>query len=188
MHSQNCAVRASVFLHKHLLPLNGLSQTFTFESFMKVYRKNLTFTKSDKNYEYFPWRPKYISENISLTTYNKKCFKHKLYRKLKYTFYVEWIFLKILPFMRQCRKIWFSQTGHKLQYNKAHVLFVQDKQVYRHAHSLHAILKLFYHCNNGYAKASQNSFISKLPVFLVTVLRVVRTFYSLTYKYNWKFH
>jgi hypothetical protein len=36
-------------------------------------------------------------------------------------------FPKIVPFMRQCGKIWYSQTGHRWQYNMAHALCMLDK-------------------------------------------------------------
>ena len=42
-------------------------------------------------------------------------------------------FSKIVPFMRQCRKIWWSQTGHKWRHNTAHTVCMLDKQGYIHA-------------------------------------------------------
>jgi hypothetical protein len=35
-------------------------------------------------------------------------------------------FPKIVPFMRQCGKIWYSRTGHRWQYNTAHALCMLD--------------------------------------------------------------
>jgi hypothetical protein len=47
--------------------------------------------------------------------------------------------------MWQCRKIWYSRTGHRLQYNKAHALFMLENKGYRHVHRLcNMYLLLFY--------------------------------------------
>jgi len=35
-------------------------------------------------------------------------------------------FLKIVPFMAQCGKIWYSQTVRRWQYNTAHALCMPD--------------------------------------------------------------
>ena len=43
------------------------------------------------------------------------------------------LFPKIVSFMRQCRKIWWSQRGHKLQYEMTHTRCMLDKQGYTHA-------------------------------------------------------
>jgi hypothetical protein len=42
------------------------------------------------------------------------------------------VFSKIVPFIRECGKIWYSQTGHRWQYNATHALCMQDKYGYRH--------------------------------------------------------
>jgi hypothetical protein len=34
---------------------------------------------------------------------------------------------EIVPFMRQCGKTWYSQTGHRWQYNMEQVHCMQDK-------------------------------------------------------------
>jgi len=36
------------------------------------------------------------------------------------------IFPKIVPIMRQCRKMWYSQTAHRWQCNRAHFLYMLD--------------------------------------------------------------
>ena len=42
--------------------------------------------------------------------------------------------------MRQCRKIWWSQSGHKWHYNMAHTSCMLDKKGYTHAHAhVHAV-------------------------------------------------
>ena len=46
--------------------------------------------KSHKNSWYFQYRPMYIYDNISLnSSQNEKCFRKKLERKSKHTFYVQ---------------------------------------------------------------------------------------------------
>jgi len=32
------------------------------------------------------------------------------------------VFTKIVPFMRQCGKVWYSRTDHRKQYNTVHAL------------------------------------------------------------------
>jgi hypothetical protein len=44
-------------------------------------------------------------------------------------------FPKIAPFMRQCRKIWWSQRVHKWRHNIAHTRCMLNKQGYMHAHT-----------------------------------------------------
>jgi hypothetical protein len=39
-------------------------------------------------------------------------------------------FQKFVPFMRRCRKIWWSQRGHKWRHNIAHTRCMLDKQDY----------------------------------------------------------
>ena len=50
-------------------------------------------------------------------------------------------FPKIVPFLRQCGKIWWSRRGHKWQYNSAHALGLLDNQGYRHTHSKYVTLR-----------------------------------------------
>jgi len=46
--------------------------------------------KSDKSNRYFMWRPMYVYDDISLSSsWNEKCFRQKLWRKSKHTFYVQ---------------------------------------------------------------------------------------------------
>jgi len=44
----------------------------------------------------------------------------------KSTFYVQF-FSKVLQFMRWCRKIWYSRTGHRWQYNTMYAHCTLDK-------------------------------------------------------------
>ena len=54
------------------------------------YVKNIqVWLKCDKNNGYFMWSPTYIYHNIPLnSSKNEKCFRQKLQRKSKHTFYV----------------------------------------------------------------------------------------------------
>jgi hypothetical protein len=57
---------------------------------------------------------------------------HKLVEKIKTHFMLNNLFPKIMPFMRWCGKIWYSQTGYRWQYNMAHALCMLDNWGYRH--------------------------------------------------------
>jgi hypothetical protein len=39
---------------------------------------------------------------------------------------VQYFFPKIMPFMGECGKIWYSQTSHTLKYNMVHALGMLD--------------------------------------------------------------
>ena len=57
----------------------------------------------------------------------------ELLRKSKHILrLVTFFFQKIVQFKRQCAKIWYSQTGHRRQYNTAHALCMLGNKVYRH--------------------------------------------------------
>jgi hypothetical protein len=47
---------------------------------------------------------------------------------------------KIVPFMRQCGKIWYSTAGHRCQYNKAHAHYMTDNEGYSHTHEDYVIM------------------------------------------------
>ena len=58
--------------------------------FENLSRKIQASLKSNNNNRYFTWRPIYIFDHISLSSYyNEKCFTQKLYRKSKHTFCVQ---------------------------------------------------------------------------------------------------
>jgi hypothetical protein len=88
-----------------------------------LFRKSLeeiqVSLKSDKNSGYFTWRPAYIYDTISLnSSYNEKYFGKKSWRKSKHILCLITFFPpKIVPFVRQCGQIWWSQTDHRWQYN-----------------------------------------------------------------------
>ena len=59
-----------------------------------------------------------------------RSFFGKSYReKSKHTFYIKCLFSpKSVPFMRKCRKLWWSQRGHKWQYHMTHPRCMLDNQ------------------------------------------------------------
>ena len=60
-------------------------------------------------------------------------------------------FLKVVPFMRYCRKIWWSQRSHKWRHNMAHTRCMLDKQGYMHACAytqINVYYLLLFHSNN----------------------------------------
>jgi hypothetical protein len=80
----------SVYLHGITrLPMDRFSWNLLLEGFSKICRENSRLIKSNKGNQCFTWRPMYIYANISLNFQNEKCFKWKLYRKFKHTFYVQ---------------------------------------------------------------------------------------------------
>jgi hypothetical protein len=44
-------------------------------------------------------------------------------------------FSKIVQFRKQCGKIWYSQTGHRWQYNTAHALCMLETKARIQTHS-----------------------------------------------------
>jgi hypothetical protein len=63
----------------------------------------------------------------------RKMFQTKVVEKFKTRIFCSVTsFLKIVPFVRWCWKIWYSQSGLRWQYNKVHTLCMQDKWGYRH--------------------------------------------------------
>ena len=61
----------------------------------------------------------YIS-NFLNSSWNEKCFRQTLYRKSKHTLCSITFFPKIVPFMRQSGKIFYSRTRHIQQHNMVH--------------------------------------------------------------------
>jgi hypothetical protein len=69
----------------------------------------------------------------------------ELLRKSKHILrLVTFFFQKIVQFKRQCAKIWYSQTGHRRQYNTAHALCMLGNKVYRH--TLRICKKNYFFC------------------------------------------
>ena len=71
--------------------------------------------ESDQSNGYFTERLVNIYDHIlPIYSYNEKGFRQKMYRKSKHTLYVQYIFPpKIVPFMRYCGKLWWSQAYHR---------------------------------------------------------------------------
>jgi hypothetical protein len=91
------------------------NETWHFRFFKKCVEKIQVSSQSDKNNKYFTWRRFhiYMSCWILLRMRNlldKSC------RDNQNTFYGQWFFLKMVLFMRQSQKMWWSQTGLKWQY------------------------------------------------------------------------
>jgi hypothetical protein len=89
-------------------------------SYWSIFRKSvekIQFSSiSDKNNGYFTWRSTYICNHISLDPpYNVKCFRQNCRGNQNTNFMFETFFLKIVPFMTWCEKIWYSQTSHRWQ-------------------------------------------------------------------------
>ena len=86
--------------------------------------KNITSTKgqSARTFVIIP-RPIFLrTRNIS-NKYAQKIKTHFVQQRL--------FFWKIVPFMRYCGKIFYSRTGHRLQYNMAHAPQMLDNYCYR---------------------------------------------------------
>jgi hypothetical protein len=115
-------------------PLDGFSWNFIIMFLRKSVETFQVWLNFDKNNRYFTLSPVYImaiSRWLLLRIINvsdKSC------RENQSTHFMFNIFspLKIIPFMRQCAKMWWKQTGHRLQYNTAYALFVLDTYGYRH--------------------------------------------------------
>jgi len=59
-------------------------------------------------------------------------------------------------------KIWYSQTGHRQQYNTAHVLCMLNNKGYKHTLRKYVTL-IFFHGNNGCVNAPQCDMMHALP-------------------------
>jgi len=81
-------------------------------TFRKSVGKTRSLLKSGKNNRYFTWRPMDILYHISFrSSWNEKWFRQKWRRKSKHNLLsLIFFFAKVLPFGRQCRKIW-TQEG-----------------------------------------------------------------------------
>jgi hypothetical protein len=83
--------------------------------------------KSDKNIGYFTRRPIYIYDNISLSSSEDNKFCRESCRENPSTNFMFHItFPEVVPFMRLCGKMWYSQTHHRRQYNTTHALCMLD--------------------------------------------------------------
>ena len=101
------SVRPSVCLHgTSRLPLDGFSLNSVSEYFKKSVQRIPFSLKSEKNNDYFTWRPMLICDCIWLNeSYNDKC-PSKVCRENKNTYFVfNNFFPKIVPFTRNCGKM-----------------------------------------------------------------------------------
>jgi hypothetical protein len=102
--------------------------------FRKSIEKIQFSLKSDKNKWYFTWIRFHIYDNYSINSLRMRNVVDKFVaEKSKHTFYLQQHFSKIVPFMRQFWKIWWSQKGHNWRHNMAHAICMLDKQGYTHA-------------------------------------------------------
>jgi len=79
-------------------------------------------------------------------------------------------YLKIMPFMRQCAKIRYSQTGHRRQYNMAHALCIMNNSGYRHTLRICNT-----HCFSTVAMVMKRASILRLNSHCFTCLRLITT-------------
>jgi hypothetical protein len=107
-----------------------------FRIFRKSVEKIQVSLKSDNSNWYFTWCF-HIYDNISLnSSYNEKCFRQSFRESQNTRFMFNNFFPpKVVPFMRLCRKIWWTLRGHIWSHNKAHTRCILDQQGYMHAHA-----------------------------------------------------
>jgi len=91
--------------------------------FRKSVEKKQIQLNCNKNKFYSTWRPKYRYDNISLnSSYNEECVR-QIWRENQNTFCFQYFFF---PENRAVYEMWYSQTGHRWQYNTAHAHCVLD--------------------------------------------------------------
>ena len=123
------SVCLSVRLHgKTLLPLNWFSWKFMVDHFSKICREHSRFINIWQE-----WRALYLKTNIHLWSYlaeillEWKMFQKKVVRKIKiHILYSVTVFQEVVPFVKSCAKIWYSQTGQRWRSNMVHVFCVLD--------------------------------------------------------------
>ena len=99
-------------------PTERILWNFIFKDFLKICRENSSFLKPDKHNGYFTWKPMYIYNNVSLIFLRMRNISDNSSKENQNTnCMLNNIFPRIVPFMTQCGKIWYSQTGHRCQYN-----------------------------------------------------------------------
>jgi hypothetical protein len=123
--SQNCeklllASCPSVCPHETTwLPLDGSSGNFTFGDFSKIYQEN-----SSSVTIWQEWRALSVTTFAHLREPLSQFLKYEIFRakvvETKNILISITFFPKIVPFIRQCGKIWQNQTGHGSQHNTAH--------------------------------------------------------------------
>jgi hypothetical protein len=121
--------------------INSAPRCTDFEEilYLRLFRKSVekipVSLKSDKNNGYFTWRL-FIFMTISRWLLRRiRNVSSKSCRKNQNTHFVfSNFFPKVVPFMRQCGKIWWSQRGHKWRHNVAHTRYMLEKQGYTPTH------------------------------------------------------
>jgi hypothetical protein len=74
--------------------------------------------------EYFPRRPEYIY--LAELFFKQETLHVKVVEKSEHTFYKQFTFPKIVPFMKYFGKMWWSQRGHTQKYRMTHALCMLD--------------------------------------------------------------
>ena len=169
-----------------------------YSSFLrKSVEKIQVLLQSDKNNGYFTWKRFHICDNISLN-FSKS---EKYYGENQYIhFVISNLFPKVVPFMRQCRKILWSQRGYRWRHNMASTRCILDKQGYTRACTLprtssptrthvhtrtdkYVILFAFPQ-QRWLANAPQCYVIPKLPVCLVSLSNSEHFMFTIMWNIN----
>jgi len=141
---------------------------------MRIFRKSVqkihVSLKPDENKRYFTWRPKYIYTIPRSFTLIMRNIADKSCRENQNTHFVlrKIFFKKIVPFMRKCGKILYSEVRHRWQYG-ACALHAGYLRLQMHIRNVK--YSLLIHSNNGCTNAPQCYVISTMPVMFL-LLRV----------------
>jgi len=97
--------------------LDGFSWNLILEVFGKSVEKIQILFKSDKNNAYFASRLMFMHGNISLSSSkNEKLFRQICSKNQSTRFVFSNFSAKIVSFMKQCGKVWYSRARHRWQY------------------------------------------------------------------------
>jgi len=108
-------------------PKGRISMKFDTSIFRKYVEKIQVSLKCDRNSGYFTWIPMYMYDNISLRNISDKSFIGNQNRH----FMINKFFSENRAVYEVFRKIRYSQTGHRWQYDMQHAHYVQVKSSYR---------------------------------------------------------
>jgi hypothetical protein len=105
-----------VCLHRTArLPPDGL-RSLIVEMFRKSVEKIKVSLKCDQNDVYFTWRRFHICDNILMNSaYNENVVDESCRENHNTHFMFNNLFTEIVPFVRQCRKMWWNQRGRRRQ-------------------------------------------------------------------------
>ena len=96
--------------------------------FSKTCRKNLSLIKIQQEYRLLYMKTfSHLWQYFATLYLERETFHKKLCGKSKHTLCSVILLSKIVPFMRQCRKIWWSQRGHEWRHNMAHMRCMLEK-------------------------------------------------------------